>query len=81
MKAKVISTKTTGFTSSTYRIPAASAGHVVEYWYDKRSRSWIVQYKDGDDNQVGTADYVGTKDDAIIAAAHMSKKTAQEMVN
>ena len=38
----------------------------VDVWYDRYSRSWVVQEKDADDNQVGDAIYVHTKREAEI---------------
>ena len=37
----------------------------IEYWYDRRSRNWIVQLKDKDDNQIGEAFYSGTRSDCL----------------
>jgi len=33
----------------------------VRRWYDRRTRSWVVQKLDADGNQVGDAEYVGTR--------------------
>lgn len=41
-----------------YQRESAEQHHHVEHWYDKNTRSWVVQRKDKAGNQVGTADYV-----------------------
>lgn len=41
----------------------------IEAWYDRLSCSWIVQSKDADGNQIGSSDILGSKHDAIHAAA------------
>lgn len=43
-----------------YNIP-----HHVERWYFKQEKSWVVQLKDKYDNQIGTAIYVYSKQEAI----------------
>jgi len=37
----------------------------VDSWYDRRTRSWIVQLMDEEGNQIGDAYYTGIKEDAI----------------
>lgn len=42
----------------------------VDVWYDRNSRSWVVQTKDHEGNQTGpnldgTAVYVATRDEAV----------------
>jgi len=37
----------------------------VDMWYDRSQRSWIVQLKDQDDNQIGDAAYVHSKPEAL----------------
>ena len=34
----------------------------IEYWYDRRTRSWVIQRMDKQRNQIGEAIYVGTKE-------------------
>jgi len=41
----------------------------IDYWYDKYTKSWIVQRKDENGDQIGNSDYVA------------SKKEAQNLVN
>ena len=36
----------------------------VEMWYDRHTTSWVVQRKDSEGNQIGSADYVYTKQEA-----------------
>lgn len=38
----------------------------VDRWYDRNNRSWVVQKKDVNGNQVGEAAYVGSKREAIF---------------
>jgi len=33
----------------------------IDMWYDRHSRNWVIQRKDNEGNQIGTADYVYTK--------------------
>lgn len=37
----------------------------VEYWYDKYTKSWVVQRKNKYGNQIGRADYVYSKKEAL----------------
>ena len=48
----------------TYNFPGGC------YWYDRASRSWVVQTLDAAGNQIGDADYVGTVEgrDSCIAS-------------
>jgi len=39
----------------------ATMQYVVDYWYDRHTRSWVVQCVDSQGNQVGEARYVYTK--------------------
>ncbi len=52
--------------------------HHVEHWYDKHTRSWVVQKKDKEGNQVGAADYVGRKHEAESLRAEYEKKIVKE---
>lgn len=36
-------------------------GNVIKYWWDKRQRVWTVQLCDQIGNQIGSADYSGTR--------------------
>ena len=36
----------------------------VDMWYDRNTRSWVVQLKDERDDQIGDAVYVATKPEA-----------------
>lgn len=36
----------------------------VDMWYDRQTRSWVVQKKDAEGNQIGDAYYTGSKSDA-----------------
>ncbi len=37
----------------------------VTRWYDRATRSWVVQRKDAAGNQIGDAYYAGVKSDAV----------------
>lgn len=43
----------------------------TDRWYDRHSRSWVVQAKDALDNQVGEAIYVYTKREAVAEERQM----------
>jgi hypothetical protein len=43
----------------------------TDRWYDKHTRSWVVQAKDSEDNQIGEAVYVASKREAIAEEAQM----------
>jgi len=36
-------------------------GNTVDAWYHRPSRSWVVQLKDAEGNQIGNAEYSGNK--------------------
>lgn len=38
----------------------------IDVWYNRSARSWVVQRMDPDGNQVGDADYVYTKREALL---------------
>ena len=38
----------------------------VIMWYDRYTKSWVVQVKDENDNQIGTADYVYSRREAVL---------------
>lgn len=38
--------------------------HHIEIWYDRLARTWVLQYKDAKNNQLGDAEYYATKDEA-----------------
>lgn len=46
----------------------------TERWYDRGSRSWVVQKKDVEGNQIGDAAYVGSKREAILIEAEWRKE-------
>jgi hypothetical protein len=37
---------------------------IIVRWYDRETKSWVVQLKDLDENQIGDAVYVGSKAEA-----------------
>lgn len=38
----------------------------IDQWYDRRTRSWVVQRMDAQGNQVGDAEYVYTRREADL---------------
>ncbi len=46
----------------------------VERWYDRNTRSWVIQLLDDQGNQVGNAVYVGNKHDALYEENLMKKE-------
>jgi len=38
----------------------------VEMWFDRYTRSWVVQRRNSEGDQVGSADYTGTKAGAVL---------------
>lgn len=43
----------------------------ADRWYDRRTRSWVVQAKDAAGNQVGEAVYVYSKREALAEERQM----------
>lgn len=39
----------------------------VDTWFDRQSRSWVTQLKDGDGLQVGDAEYDGNVDSVEVS--------------
>jgi len=38
---------------------------IVDYWYDSHTKSWVVQRKNNRGDQIGSADYVYSKEEAL----------------
>ena len=53
-------------------------GNTVLRWYDRRTRSTVIQTLDVDGNQIGDADYSGNKKSADFAHAAILKKNNEE---
>lgn len=49
----------------------------VDRWYDRNTRSWVVQKKDANGNQVGDAVYSGTKAGAVAAEKDLKKEISK----
>jgi hypothetical protein len=43
----------------------------ADRWHDRRTRSWVVQAKDAEDNQIGDAIYVASEREAIAEERQM----------
>lgn len=52
-----------------------------EYWYDRSCWSWVVRSVDEEGNQIGEADYVGTKKGRDEAIARRTMKTEKPPAN
>lgn len=48
--------------------------NIIIYWWDKTTRSWIVQAKDADGNQVGPAEYAANTRTLPSAIALMQRQ-------
>lgn len=46
---------------------------MLDQWYDRHTRSWVIQLKDAEGNQIGEADYSGTKSSSDYAMSQMLK--------
>ena len=53
-------------------------GNTVLRWYDRRTRSTVIQTLDASGNQVGEADYSGNKQSADSAHAAILKANNHE---
>ena len=54
-------------------MPKQNETHMIygvryDIWYDRAGCSWVVQVKDADGDQVGSAQYAPTRDLALIYA-------------
>lgn len=45
----------------------------VDMWYDRHERSWVVQLKDQEENQIGEATYVYSKPEALSQVEYLKK--------
>jgi hypothetical protein len=49
--------------------------HHVDMWYDRHTRSWVIQLKSKDDFQIGDADYIGNgKESALKRKESLEKQ-------
>jgi hypothetical protein len=46
----------------------------IDVWYDRYTNSWVTQLKDGEENQIGNADYVHSKREAVSYARIIKKE-------
>lgn len=51
---------------------------IVDYWYDKNTKSWVVQRKDNRGDQIGNADYVYSKKEALDLVKHYNEEFDRE---
>lgn len=46
----------------------------IEKWYDRKTRSWVVELQNKDGCQLGNASYVATKTEAIAEENTLRKE-------
>lgn len=46
----------------TGKVTTCASGRLVDVWYCRDARSWVVQLKTAEGDQIGEADYVGSRD-------------------
>lgn len=46
----------------------------IDKWYNRHTISWVIQFKDKNDSQVGEAFYCGNKDEANRIYNDMTKE-------
>lgn len=46
----------------------------IDAWYDRHSRSWVIQKLNKDGYQVGDADYTGTREDKDWIVANLKEE-------
>jgi hypothetical protein len=46
----------------------------VDMWYNRPERSWVIQIKDEENNQIGDATYVATKPEALNQVKRWKEK-------
>lgn len=51
----------------------------IDTWYDRHTRSWVVQLKDREGNQIGEAEYVGNKRDRDRVVEMMQAQAGAEI--
>lgn len=49
-------------------------GWTAVTWYDRKTRCYVTQLKDGDGNQVGEAEYNAKRADAVEARGRASRR-------
>jgi hypothetical protein len=49
----------------------------VECWYDRHTRSWVIQRRNSEGDQVGAADYIGTKAGAVVVRRSRETEVGQ----
>ena len=51
----------------------------VDRWYDRKARTWVVQKKDAQGNQIGDAEFSGTRKGADLIWNQWRKEIAAEI--
>ena len=54
---------------------------IIDYWYDKNTKSWVVQRKNNRGDQIGNADYVYSKEEALKLAKEYNEEANFEYEN
>lgn len=52
---------------------------MIERWYDRKSRSTVIQVLDANGDQIGDADYSGNKQSADFAHEYFIKQNGGEI--
>lgn len=55
-------------------------GNTIESWYDRKTRSSVIQTLDAAGNQIGDANYSGNKKSAAFTRAQIIKKNGGEKI-
>lgn len=50
---------------------AEAVASSIDIWYERRTRSWVVQLKDAEGNQIGESSYVHSRREADKIAARL----------
>jgi len=46
----------------------------IEKWYDRKTRSWVIELQNKEGFQLGNAEYVATKPEAIAEENRLKKE-------
>lgn len=60
-----------GYSTNTFTVSRPQGGR-VEFWFDRRTRSWAVIPCNADGHQIGQSHYVASRSEAISIARHLA---------
>ena len=52
----------------------------IEKWYDQHTKSYVIQKKDKDGNQIGEAIYCGNKEEAVSITEELKRGLIKEKI-